>query len=61
MINCFDLNSGHSPAATSCQSKSLSGQSALGIAELETTEFDKRSSVRRYSDTFLLHSSQDLA
>ena len=60
MINCFAFNSGHSPAATSCQLTSLSfGQSAPGGAASETTTFDDRFTSCRYFDTFPLQSRQD--
>jgi hypothetical protein len=57
MISCVAFNSGHIPAATSCQSTSLSlGQSAPGGAASETTTFEERFTSCRYFDTFLLQS-----
>src|SRR5258708_24417233 len=61
MISSFAFNSGHNPAATSCQSTSSSlGQPALGGETPETTTFDHRFTNSRYFDTFPLQSRQDL-
>src|SRR5262245_36464477 len=60
MINCFAFNSGHSPAATSCQSTSSSlGQLSPGGAAPETTTLDERFTSRLYFDTLPLQSRQD--
>ena len=60
MINCVAFNSGHSPAATSCQSTSSSlGQSAPRRCGFRDHYIREPFTSCRYFDTFLPQSAHD--
>ena len=62
MISCFAFNSGHSPAATSCQSTSLISGTVRPRRRGFRYQLHSRSRFTscRYFDTFPLHSAHEL-